>query len=446
MPADAVRAPTADSPLSRWLEYIDQVHPSTIALGLDRLRSVASRMPALPERWHVITVAGTNGKGSTVAALESVLRAAGYRVGATLSPHIERFEERIRLDGTLAPAAAISRAFAAVEAHREDVPLTYFEYAALAALHCFAAAELDVVLLEIGLGGRLDAFNLLDADTTIITSIGLDHQAYLGATRSAIGAEKAGILRPRQRVCLGRDMPQSVLEAAAALALEPLRVDDELVLEEAAGHWQVRCPAERWESPQLPAGSFVSNNCALALAAAWPLLQADRAQPVDLALWAQTLALPGRREAVQAFGRRWLLDVGHNALAARSLAEWLPGQLLEPGCVAVFGSLDDKDPPAVVAQLQPLVRHWVLVSTETAGPRGLTTAQLAGRLSGQGQQDAVGGPEPAGLRLSQAADLDQALRVAAALSAPQAPVLVFGAFAVVSAARAALGLATRHET
>lgn len=446
MPADAARAPAADSPLSRWLEYIDQVHPSTMALGLERLRAVAARLPALPDHWHVITVAGTNGKGSTVAALESLLRAAGYRVGATLSPHIEGFEERIRLDGAPAPATAISHAFATVEAHREDVPLTYFEYAALAALYCFATAELDVVLLEIGLGGRLDAFNLIDADTAVITSIGLDHQAYLGDTRSAIGTEKAGILRPEQRVCLGRDMPQSVLDAAAALGLEPLRVDEELVLDESAGRWQVRCPRERWASPQLSAGPFVSNNCALALAAAWPLLQGDRAQPVDLAGWAQALALPGRREAVQAFGRRWLLDVGHNVLAARSLAQWLPSQLQEQRCVAVFGSLDDKDPPAVLAQLQPLVRHWVLVSTESAGLRGLTAGQLAARLADPAEPGETDGQASASLRLSQAADLDQALRVAAALSAPQVPVLVFGAFAVVGAARAALGLATRSET
>lgn len=437
MPAEARIAPGPDSPLSLWLDYIDQVHPSTIAMGLERLQVVAARMPALPARWHVITVAGTNGKGSTVTALESLLLAAGYRVGATLSPHIEDFEERIRVGGRSLSAAAISRSFAAVEAHRQDVPLTYFEYAALAALTCFAAAELDVVLLEIGLGGRLDAFNLIDADTAVITSIGLDHQSYLGDTRSAIGREKAGILRSGQRVCLGREMPQSVLEAAAALGLTPLGVDRELRLEEGAGSWRVRCEPEGWDTQALPDGPFVSNNGALALAAAWPLLQAERAQPVDLVAWARALAMPGRREIAQAWNRRWLLDVGHNPLAALSLAQWLPTQLRGQRCIAVFGSLADKDAPAIAAALQALVLHWVLVPTGAAGARGLTAAQLAERLAGA---------DLATLRLSQAANLDQGLRVAAALSEPEVPVLVFGAFAVVGAARTALGLASGAET
>ncbi|MEM1230704.1 MAG: bifunctional tetrahydrofolate synthase/dihydrofolate synthase [Pseudomonadota bacterium] len=417
--------PDARSPLEHWLDYIDRVHPKTIELGLARLRRVAARLPAWPAQWHIITVAGTNGKGSTVIAMEQLLLAAGYRVGGTLSPHLEYFEERIRIQGEPAPAESIVAAFAEVEAARDDEPLTYFEYAALAALRCFAATRREVVLLEIGLGGRLDAFNLLDAHTAVITSIGLDHQAWLGETRSAIGREKAGILRPRQRLCLGPDLPASVHERARELALTPLTVDDNLRLERLGQRWQVRASGEGWSSPEFSAGGFVPANCALAIAAVWPLLRERGEAPADLGAWSRALQLAGRRETLSLDGQEWVLDVSHNPHAAAALAAWLAERDEPAPRVAVFGSLEDKDSAGVAAALAPGIDHWVLVPT--AGPRGLAAQALAQRV-------------PFTAPVSRATSVAQGLRIARALAGQHTPVLVFGAFAVVSSARQALGL------
>ena len=207
--------------LSSWLDYISQQHPEVIDMGLERFAQVQNALDLKQPAPKVITVAGTNGKGSTARVIEALLLDAGYSVGTTLSPHVWRFNERIRIDGVEAGDATICAAFAVIDHARGDLPLTYFEFSALAALFCMARSEVDVAILEIGLGGRLDAFNAVDADVAVITSIGLDHQAFLGDTREAIGGEKAGILRAGQRVVFGQNMPESVYARCRALGLTP---------------------------------------------------------------------------------------------------------------------------------------------------------------------------------------------------------------------------------
>jgi dihydrofolate synthase/folylpolyglutamate synthase len=212
--------------LDAWLDYIANQHKQTIDMGLSRTEEMVRRMELRQPARRVVTVAGTNGKGSTITALESLLVKAGLRVFSTLSPHVVRFNERLRLNGMELSDDAICAAFAAIEQARQLNPvvaLTYFEFAALAALWCARQNRVDVVLLEIGLGGRLDAFNVIDADIAVITSIGIDHEKFLGNTRDAIGAEKAGILRSGQRVVLGADMPASVLSRCRELNVQPLR-------------------------------------------------------------------------------------------------------------------------------------------------------------------------------------------------------------------------------
>ena len=207
--------------LSSWLDYIGQQHSEAIDMGLERFSQVQYSLNLKQPAARVITVAGTNGKGTTARVIEALLLDAGYSVGTTLSPHVWRFNERIRIDGKEADDAAICNAFAAVDDARGDLPLTYFEFSALAALFCMARSQVDFAILEIGLGGRLDAFNAVDADVAVITSIGLDHQAFLGDTREAIGGEKAGILRAGQRVVLGQNMPESVYARCRTLDLTP---------------------------------------------------------------------------------------------------------------------------------------------------------------------------------------------------------------------------------
>lgn len=418
--------------LDGWLDYIDRTHPAAMELTLDRVRSVAERLGLTQPLARSVLVAGTNGKGSTAVALETLLLGVpGLRVGTTLSPHVHRFNERIRVQGEALADAPICSAFERIEAARGTVPLTYFEFATLAALHSFASADCDVIILEIGLGGRLDAFNIIDADCAIITSIGLDHQAYLGDTVEAIGAEKAGILRAGQAAFFGRALPSSVHAAAAALGLRPDAVGETLDAEVAAEQRSIRL---RVQGPGVPPRvtdwladrGFVPDNCALALAAGlWLIKTLGRAQPsaADLASWASRLALPGRCQVLQRRQRNWLLDVGHNPLAAayleRRLSE-LTG--LEQLPVAVFGCNADKPGGEIQALLADRVAHWVLVPTK--GPRGQSARALAA--------DCVG------RNLHQARDVAQGLRVAQTLAGSGGWVLVLGGFFVVGEALAAL--------
>ncbi len=366
--------------LESWLEHISAQHWQTIDMGLSRMQTMVQRLDLTRPAPVVITVAGTNGKGSTSMACEALLSAAGIKTGTTLSPHVSSFNERVRIAAEEADDAFICQAFAAVEQQREDLPLTYFEFAALAALWCFKRARVDVAILEIGLGGRLDAFNAIDADIAVITSIGLDHVEYLGDTRAAIGAEKAGILRRGQRVVLGPDMPHSVQAACVALDLQPLSLgeDYDIAVQKAGAgqpaNWSVRHHG-RVVAADLNFGQCAPQNLLLACLAVADLFD----NPFSaLAGVAATLAMPGRLQIVRRAERTWVLDVAHNPAGAEFLCEQLLMRGLQPQLV-VCGMLCDKDHAGVYERVSTrFAAPWY--SVDTHGERGLAAAELAAEL------------------------------------------------------------------
>ncbi len=401
--------------LADWLDYIETIHPSSWELGLARIGAVADRLELREPAPVSATVAGTNGKGSTCVVIEQALIAAGLRVGCTLSPHVHRFNERVRIDGVELDDGTLCAAFEAIEAGRQDTLLTYFEFTALAVLHCFKQAAVDVAVLEIGLGGRLDAFNIVDADVAAITNIGIDHTDWLGDTRELIGAEKAGILRPGQTVVLGPDLPASVLEPAHALAGNCLRAGREIRYRDGPGdRWQLDLNGRALND--LPRGPFPIVNAALALAAA------DAIRPVDaVRAWKaiDRAWMPGRCERFECRGRRWVVDVAHNPLGASYLRSELPRRYPGARVIAVLGTLIDKDAERILATLDDIVAHWVLV--DAPPPRGLAASDLAERLGNPAHR--IAGPVARGLA------------EAGSLAQPGDVILAFGSFATAEAAR-----------
>ncbi len=412
--------------LQHWLDHAQAVHPVGIDLGLERVGRAARRLgfdaPGHRPAPRSVIVAGTNGKGSTCVALEALLRAAGLAVGTTLSPHVHVFNERVRVDGQMLDDEVLAEAFARVDAARDGIPLTYFEFSALVALDSFRRAEVDVAVLEVGLGGRLDAFNLVDADVAVITGIGLDHQAYLGNDVETIGREKAGVMRPGQRVVLGRRVTDSVVQAARELDCRVTRLGAHFHVQQNRTHWDFIAPQGAVED--LAVGALAPDNCALALEAARHLTGLPEPEARS-ALTAATL--PGRMEAwrVGAEGRLLLLDVAHNPDAARFLAEQLALRHPERRFVAILGTLEDKDSAGVVAALSASVRAWLYVPTR--GPRGLSARALADRTAAaaRGPTAMVGDP---------AQGLDRALSLCDAGDA----ILAFGSFDLVEQMRETL--------
>ena len=315
-----VDAPTTAAGLDAWLAYIESRHPRSIDLGLERVREVATRMALGRPAAQVVTVAGTNGKGSTVAFVEAIARAGGWKVGAYTSPHLLRYNERVRIDGEEASDQSLVAAFAAVEASRGDTPLTYFEYGTLAALWLFGRSALDLAVLEVGLGGRLDAVNIVDADVAVVTTVDIDHTDWLGSDREAIGREKAGIARAWKPLVLGEvDPPSSVLRHAYAIGANAIRLGSDFFHEPVdAAHWRWRevgaelvLPHPRLDAPAQRA------NAATAIAA---LRALPRALPSHA--WAEGVAgarLAGRLQRFEPDGVEVVVDVAHNAQAARGL-------------------------------------------------------------------------------------------------------------------------------
>jgi dihydrofolate synthase/folylpolyglutamate synthase len=377
--------------LAAWLAYIERQHPQAIALGLARVERVRDAMglaPAVP----VITVAGTNGKGSTCAMLESILAAAGYRVGLYTSPHLLRYNERVRIAGREADDRALAAAFARVEAARTggagNARLTYFEFGTLAAVDLFLRSAVDVLVLEVGMGGRLDAVNAFDADCAIVTSIGLDHMDYLGATREAIGREKAGIFRAgRPAVLADPAPPSSVLAQAQAIGARLLRIGQDFGHQAERNEWLFWGPAGRKPGLAYPAlaGRIQLQNASAALAALDALQQA---LPVPLPALRRGLAevsLPGRFQLLPGHPTV-VLDVGHNPQAAAVLADNLSAMGTYPATWAVFGMLRDKDIDGVAKLLAGQVDHWLACTLPP--PRGAKAAELA-RVLRQAGADAV---------------------------------------------------------
>ncbi|MEO8809889.1 MAG: bifunctional tetrahydrofolate synthase/dihydrofolate synthase, partial [Rhodanobacter sp.] len=341
--------------LAEWLAYQERVNVRSIELGLDRVREVWQRMGAPRPAPRVITVAGTNGKGSTVALLEAMLTAAGLRVGAFTSPHLLTYNERVRIDGGLAGDAALIASFERIEAARGELPLTYFEFGTLAALDLFARAGVDVAVLEVGLGGRLDAVNIIDADVAVITTVDLDHMEWLGPDRDSIGREKAGIARRGRPAILGeRDPPAGLLAALAACGARIERAGRDFHVERHPRGWCWRHrDGTAMELPDPPLAAPVQYaNAAAAIAALHAL---DQASITPSALFAAASA--GLQEVriaarLQALGGEpsLFVDVAHNPQAARALAEWLDEQ---PSAIvhAVYGALSDKDVAGVMGAL-----------------------------------------------------------------------------------------------
>ena len=456
--------------LEGWLDYIERQHPKSIELGLDRVREVAARLRLGKPAKQVITVGGTNGKGSTVAFIEAIARAAGLKVGTYTSPHLLRYNERVRIDGREAGDAELVAAFEAVEAARlltsppgrggraapgegkasqtpeilvadssfphppsghllpegegKSVPLTYFEFGTLAALCLFQQSDLDLVVLEVGLGGRLDAVNLVDADVAVVTTVDIDHVDWLGNDRESIGFEKAGIARAWKPLVLGEiDSPSSVLRHAYAIGANAIRLGSDFFHEPVdENHWRWRDAGFEVELPVPALAAPVQRaNAATAIAA----LRALDIELADAALAEGVAAamLPGRLQRFEVAGTPVIVDVGHNPQAARELAAWLQAEPVDGRNLAVFAALADKDVEGIVGALENAVSQWFLAGLESIIGRGQSVDEFAAKLANTA---AAGGSRHAG--------------VSAALDAARSEaimgdrILVFGSFHTVAEA------------
>jgi len=374
--------------LAEWLDYIERIHPKAIQLGLERVAKVRDAMGRSTSA-VVFTVAGTNGKGSTCAMLESILLAAGYKVGLYTSPHLLRYNERVRVEGVPVSDERLCEAFVAVERTRGDVALTYFEFGTLAAWEIFTSRLLDAVILEVGLGGRLDAVNALDTDCALLTSVDLDHMDYLGNTRESIGSEKAGIFRPgKPAVVADLDPPRSVLDRAGAIGAELLLMGRDFGFRQQGQQWMYWGPSGRRGGLAAPAlrGGRQLANAAAALAALDALrkrlptgMQDVRNGLARVELAARFQVLPGRPTVV--------LDVAHNPQAAGVLAENLSDMAFYPETYAVFGMLKDKDIEGVCRALKDKFSAWFAADLSVS--RGATAATLASALREAGANGEV---------------------------------------------------------
>jgi dihydrofolate synthase/folylpolyglutamate synthase len=406
--------------LSDWLAWQETLHPTAMDLGLQRVRDVAARMNWPPRGFALIAVAGTNGKGSTVAYLESITGHAGHRVGSYTSPHLIRYNERIRIDGKPVCDEAIVAAFAALDAARGDITLTYFEFGTLAAMHIFLQNNVDVAVLEVGIGGRLDAVNVFDADVAVVTTIALDHQKWLGETLEEIGAEKAGIFRQSQNaIASSRQPPDSIHDAALRLGarLHVLGEDfDAAVIDDSTWNWWGG--EIRFDGLPVPplVGAFQLDNAAGAIAALLQLPEAlipDRQAVVD---GLRNTLLRGRFECLKA-NPSLLVDVGHNAQAIGALAVNLERAHCPGRSLAVVGMLTDKDAMAALRPLAALIDAWFVTGLE--GPRGDDGTQVRECLERLGATN-----------ISQHTGTVPALEAALDVARPADRVIAFGSFYV----------------
>lgn len=367
--------------LDEWLTWQESLHPTTIELGLARVNAVYARLNLARVTHLSIVVGGTNGKGSSVALLDSILREAGYRVGCYTSPHILRYNERIKIAGRELSDDALCTAFARVDAARGDVTLTYFEFGTLAALTLFAESALDVVVLEVGLGGRLDAVNIVDAEVSLVTTIDIDHVEWLGPDREAIGYEKAGIYRPhRPAICGDPEPPQSLLQHARKIGAQLYVLGTDYTYEAQTTTWS-------WRSAQsvrrgLPhpnlRGRFQLQNAAAVLMALDSIKNQLPVTQDDVRRGLLQVALPGRFQLFTQ-PRRTIVDVAHNLQGARALAQTLKEQPCTGKTLAVFAMLRDKDIEQVVGVLDGVVERWHCAGL--AVPRGLQGVELMQRMS-----------------------------------------------------------------
>ena len=415
--------------LAGWLAYLETLHPKTIALGLERVAHIKQRLN-IQNDFPIITVGGTNGKGSVCAMLESMLHAAGYRVGCYTSPHLLNYNERVRIAKKQASDSELCASFEKIEQVRDGIQLTYFEFGTLAAMQCFIEHGVDVAILEVGLGGRLDAVNVFDCDCAVITSVGIDHTEYLGDTREQIAFEKAGIFRKgRVAICADADVPLAMAAYAKEIGAEIWRLGHEFGFTQHQGQWDYRGVAGSRNALPYPAlrGAYQLDNASAALAALDALkdnlpvsMEAVRRGLGEVQLAGRFQFVPGKPVMI--------LDVAHNPDAARSLAKNLADL---PPCrhtYAVFSMLKDKDIAGVASALDQHIDTWLLAGIDT--PRGATTEKLERVL----EQCRVRGE----IRICK--NVPEALSYACKAAGENDRIIIFGSFYTVAEAMAAKGL------
>jgi dihydrofolate synthase/folylpolyglutamate synthase len=356
-----------------WLRYLETCHPNAIDLGLDRVKRVAERLDILPFDCPVITVAGTNGKGSCVALTQAILAAAGYRVGVYTSPHLLDYNERIQIAEAFVSDSALCAAFHQIETVRKEISLTYFEFGTLAALLLFKQAQLDAIILEVGLGGRLDAVNCVDTDMAVISMVDLDHQAWLGHTRECIAQEKAGIMRPNKPCVFGDFTLSDSVYDQAVLVGSPLYFQGQ--------HFDYKKQALTWswQSKQqtlidLPLPRIDLQNAATVLQVIELLADRFSITRSSLEKGLKQVFVRGRFHVLKKGGTQLILDVAHNPAGGRCLAKRLANEPYHGKTHAVVGMLVDKDITNTLAPLVSQIDQWYLSDLE--GPRGATAAQL----------------------------------------------------------------------
>jgi dihydrofolate synthase/folylpolyglutamate synthase len=417
--------PVRHASLGAWLQWQESLHPRAIELGLDRVRRVLARTGWRGPRGFVVTVGGTNGKGSTVALVDAMLRAAGLRVGTFTSPHLVDYTERVRIDGARVSEASLVAAFERIADALGPDSLTFFEFSTLAALLVFETAAPDALVLEVGMGGRLDAVNVVDPNVAVVTSVSLDHMEWLGPDVESIGREKAGIFRAARPAICGMAAPPRSIEAVATEVGAALRVRgrDFDVDVRGDGRWDYHDAHGRLDALPAPAleGAVQYGNAACAIAALGLADGRSRVGRGAIERGLRSVRVAGRFERRQdAAGVEWILDVAHNPEAAASLADNLRRSPVAGRTIAVCGMLGDKDVESVVATLAPVIDQWIAAGTE--GPRALTDAALEERARLVGVGMMPGGPVPA------------AVDLARCLAVPGDRVVVFGSFHTVGPA------------
>lgn len=371
--------------LGQWLAWLDAGHTARIELGLGRVAEVLQRLDLGKPEWPLITVAGTNGKGSSVAFLEAILSAAGNRVGVYTSPHLLRYNERVRIGGEAIADQALCESFARVDEARGEIELTYFEFGTLAAIVHFVQAAPDVVILEVGLGGRLDACNVLDADVALVTRIGLDHLDWLGPDRDSIAREKAGIFRPqRPAVCGDPDPPKTIAEEAARIGTPLYQSGRDFHFEAGSPGWNWWCTARRYNALPLPGMPGV-HQIANAAAALMVLERLAGRLPVGQSAIRDGLAtasIPGRYQVIPGTPEL-ILDVAHNPQAAAAVAALLRDRPCGGETHVVLAMLEDKDTTGFIAALAAVTDQWHLAGLPV--PRGLAIERLRERFVATGR-------------------------------------------------------------
>jgi dihydrofolate synthase/folylpolyglutamate synthase len=428
--AGVITPPESGQTLDRWLAWFETVHPKRIDLRLDRFVAVLEQLELRSPSYKIVTVGGTNGKGSCVAMLESIYWHAGYDVGTFTSPHLWRFNERIRCNGVDAADAELVEVFEEVARDLGSVTLSYFEASFVAALKLFRRRDLDVVVLEVGMGGRLDATNAVDTDCALIVSIDLDHREWLGETRDEIGREKAGIVRRGRPVVIAdRAVPHSVLELAAEQGATPYLIGRDFDFRREGSRW--RDAHHSQSAPSLPLPPFGGDEQfanAASCAAVVQLLSTSLPVPERaLAAGIETAVLRGRLERHVVDGVDWVFDVGHNPAAARVLETSMRRSPAVGRTWLVFAAMRDKDLAGVVQPLVPVAAGWFVA--QASADRGATGTELATLLESLGAAHVV-----------VAADVAAACAAARSAAAPGDRVLVYGSFLTVGAAMEALRL------